>query len=153
MDFIELDKRSGIDQNEKMHSRYVLFEKLIDELKIKEIPSEIVNSINQDISAVNAFSGTNKEFLKNLIKAQTRILKLIETELKLVVKNHYRSMWLAIGMGAFGIPFGVAFGSVMGNMAFIGIGLPLGMALGMAYGTTLDKKAFESGKQLDLDLI
>ena len=81
-----------------------------------------------------------------------RILKLIEKEQKLVPKNIYRNRWLAIGMSAFGIPFRVAFGISLGNMAFLAIGLPLGMAIGIAIGAGMDKKAFEEGRQLDLEI-
>ena len=67
---------------------------------------------------------------------------MIEKELKLVTKHHYRTTWLAVGMAAFGIPFGVAFGASLGNMAFLGIGIPIGMVVGMAIGSNMDKKAF-----------
>ncbi len=81
---------------------------------------------------------------------------MIEKELKLVTKNHYRNTWLALGMAAFGIPLGVAFGTSLGNIAFIGIGLPNGLpnglAVGIAVGTGMDKKAFEEGKQMDLEI-
>ena len=77
---------------------------------------------------------------------------MVEKELKLVTKNHYRNTWLAIGMTAFGIPLGIAFGGSLGNMAFIGIGMPIGMAIGIAVGTEMDKKASENGKQLDLEI-
>lgn len=116
MEIIELVKRYNIELDKKLTNRYVNFEKLITELKKRNIPSEIVNSVNQNIEDVNSFPGSNKDLLKQLRKAQSRILKLIEKELKLVTINHYRNMWLAVGMAAFGIPFGVS----LGNMAFIG---------------------------------
>ena len=89
---------------------------------------------------------------KQLRKTQTSILSKIEKELKLVTKNHYRNTWLAVGMAAFGIPLGVAFGASLGNMAFLGIGLPIGMIIGMAVGTNMDTKAFDEGRQLDLEI-
>ena len=49
------------------------------------------------------------------------------------------------------IPFGVLFGTSLGNMGFIGIGIPIGMAIGIAIGTSMDKKAFDEGKQLDIE--
>jgi len=58
---------------------------------------------------------------------------------------------LAIGMSAFGIPFGVVFGASLDNMGYLGIGLPIGMAVGMVIGAGMDKKAFEEGRQLDLE--
>lgn len=125
---------------------------MINELRIKEIPEKIINSINIDIEQINSISDSNKDLSKQLKNIQSRILKLIEKELKLVTKNHYRRTWLAIGMAAFGIPFGVAFGVSLGNMAFIGIGIPIGMAVGIAIGTTKDKEANENGNQLDIEI-
>ncbi len=55
-------------------------------------------------------------------------------------------------MSVFGVPLGVVFGASFGNMGFIGIGLPIGMVIGMALGVSMDKKAFEEGRQLDLEI-
>ncbi len=152
MEIKKINKRPNIEQHKKLANKYACFEKLINELKKREVPPEIVNSINQEIEKVNSFSGSDKDLLKLLRKAQSGILKLIEKELKLVTKNHYRNMWMSVGTAAFGIPFGVVFGAILGNMAFIGIGIPIGMAIGIAVGTGMDKKAFENGNQLDLEI-
>jgi hypothetical protein len=55
-------------------------------------------------------------------------------------------------MAGFGIPIGVAFGASLGNMAFLGIGLPIGLATGIAVGSGMDKKAFEEGRRLDVEI-
>ena len=147
----DLVKDPDIDQHKKLNKRFNDFEKLINALKKREIPSEIVNTINRDIDEINAFSGSHKELSNHLSKTQYNLLKLIEKELKLVTKNHYRNMWMAVGMAAFGISFGVAFGVSLGNMAYIGIGIPIGMAIGIGVGTAMDKKAIDKGNQLDLE--
>ncbi len=152
MEIKKIKKRPDIEQHKKLTNKYIDFEKLISELNKKEIPPEIVNSINQDIEEINSFVGSNNELLKRLRKAQSKIIILIEKEVKLVTKNHYRNKWMAVGMAAFGIPFGAAFGAISGNMAFIGIGIPIGMAIGIAIGTAMDKKAFENGNQLDVEM-
>ncbi len=152
MEITELEKRQNIEQNKKLMSSYTSFWKMISELKKKEIPSEIVNSINQFIKDINSFSGSNKDLLKQMRKSRISILKLIEKELKIVPKNLYRNRWLAIGISGFGVPFGVAFGVVLGNMAFLGIGLPIGLGIGMAIGAEMDKKALKEGRQLDLEI-
>ena len=148
----ELNKRSGFENEKKLVNRYKFLEELISELNKKEIPSEIVDSINKEIDETNSFSGSNKDLLKLLKKKQASILELIAKELKLVLKNHYRNKWMAIGIGAFGVPFGVAFGASLGNMAFIGIGIPIGMAIGIGIGTAKDKEALDNGNQLDLEI-
>ncbi len=151
MDIKELDIRPNIEQDNKLKNKYVFFNKLITELKKKEIPSEIVISVNRDIEGINSFSGSNKDLLKQLRKAESSILNLIEKELKLVTINHYRNRWMALGI-AFGVPFGVVFGASLGNMVFIGIGIPVGMAIGIAVGTAMDKKANENGNQLNVEV-
>ncbi len=116
------------------------------------MPSEIVNLINQNIDEINSFSGSNKDLQKQIRKSQSNILKLIEKELKLVPKNLYRTRWMVIGMTVFGVPLGMAFGASLDNMAFLGIGIPIGMVIGMAIGAGMDKKAFEEGRQIDLEI-
>ena len=148
----ELNKKNILEANEKLANKLTGFEKLFSELHKREVPEKIVITINQNIEEINSFKGTEKELLNHLRKVQPKILQLLEKELKLVPKNYYRLKWLAIGMAVFGISFGVAFGAAFGNMAFIGIGLPIGMVMGIAVGTSLDKKAFDEGNQLDVDL-
>ena len=77
---------------------------------------------------------------------------MTEKELKIVPKNYYRNLWMVLGMSAFGLPLGVAFGLSLGNIGLLAIGLPIGMAIGTLVGSKLDKKALESGKQLDIEL-
>lgn len=152
MEIKELKKRSGIDQSKKLMRDQAQFDRLLTVLRTKDLPDEIVVSINNGIDRVNAVSGSGKQWRKQLRKTQSGILKLIEKELKLVPKNHYRNTWLAVGMAAFGVPLGVAFGTSLGNMGYIGIGLPIGMAIGISVGAGMDKKALAEGRQLDLEI-
>ncbi len=128
------------------------FEKLLIELRKKELPDGLVVSINKDIEELNSISSSGDELRKIVKKKQTRIIKLLEKVLKLVPKNYYRNLWLAVGMAAFGIPIGVALGTSLGNMAFLGIGVPFGLAIGIAVGTGMDKKAFKERRQIDLEI-
>jgi hypothetical protein len=124
----------------------------LNELRKRELPVEMVSAINQEVEVINAVSDTGKGFRKMVRDKQSHILKMLEKELKLVPKNYYRNMWLAIGMAVFGLPLGVVFGASLGNMAFIGIGLPIGMVIGMGVGAEMDKKAFREGRQLDIEI-
>lgn len=122
------------------------------ELKKKELPIETVTKINDGIDRVNSINESGKELRKQIRSTQSSIIKQLEKKHKIVTKNHYRNTWLAIGMAVFGIPLGAAFGASLGNMAFLGIGLPIGMAIGLAVGAGMDKKAFEEGRQIDLEI-
>lgn len=147
----DLNDRPAIADNKKLKGRFLLFEKVLDELKKKEIPDEIVSAINSIIDEVNAASNDQKELRTTLRKSQSLILKLVEKELKLVTINHYRNQYLGVGI-AIGIAMGSAFGTSLGNMAFMGVGLPIGMGIGIAIGTQKDKEAKEKGKQLDVEV-
>lgn len=153
MKITKLERRANTEADKKLKTHYNFLENLIVELNTKELPLEIIKLINQDIEVLNRFEGSDKDFLKLMGKKQTGMLQLLEKELSLVCKGHYRNMWLALGMAVFGLPMGTLFGLGLGNMAYIGMGLPLGIALGAAYGTSLDKKAYEEGRQLEVEIV
>ncbi|MBY5950213.1 hypothetical protein KUV23_04465 [Algoriphagus marincola] len=152
MEIKELIERSEIEQNSKLNTAYSLLKNLLSELRKREIPIEILNSINQEIDKLNGFSGSDKELLKQVRNSQSLILSLVKKELGLVPKGHFQTMWMAMGMATFGIPFGVVFGLTLGNMAFFAIGIPIGMSIGLAIGAGMDKKAQEEGRQLDIEI-
>lgn len=144
--------KPGIDQHEKLHASYSQLNGLLTELTKRELSHETISSINDGINKINSISGPEKKLRKEIRNTQSRIIKLVEKEHKLVTKNHYRNTWMAVGMAVFGIPLGVAFGASLGNMAFLGLGLPIGMSIGLAVGAGMDKKAFEEGRQIDLEI-
>lgn len=150
MKITQLEKRPNIEQDKKLNNKFAHFEKLINELKKKKIPSDIVSSINQHIEDVDSFYRTDKEFRVQIRKSQNRILKLINKELKLVPKNFYRFRWMSMGISIFGVPLGVILGSSTGIWGLFGIGLPIGVIIGMAIGAGMDKNAFKEGKQLNI---
>ena len=150
MIIIEWKKREELLENVKRNRVYVQFQKLLSELRKKELPHEIIESINQDIEDINSTSSQGKELRKSVKQKHTKILKLLEKELKIVPKNYYQNIWLALGMGLFGLPLGVAFGIIVENMALSGGGIGIGMAIGVALGTMMDKKALKEGRQLDV---
>ncbi len=136
-------------QDKKLSDFSDAFRQLLSELGKQNIPEPIISSINNDIDAIHAFSGSAGEMLKFFRKKQSTLLKKLEKELKIVPKNYYRNLWLALGMSAFGLPLGVALGISLGNIALLGLGLPIGLAIGIALGTSLDEKAKKEGRQLD----
>lgn len=152
MEYIKIVKIPNIENDKKLFENYSSLEKLVTELEEKEIPIEIKNFINHEIEEINSFSGSVIELSKRIRKAQSSILKKLEKDLKLVPKNYYRSIWLPLGMSAFGVPIGLGIGLGLGNMAFLGIGLPVGMGIGVAIGIAMDKKAMDHGKQLDFEM-
>jgi len=128
------------------------FELLIEELKRKKLPDNLVQFINSKIEEINSINDSSKKLKSQIKKNQSKIIEQVEKKIKIVPKNHYRNTWLALGLAVFGVPIGVAFGTSLGNMGYIGIGLPIGMAIGIAIGTAKDKKAMEEGRQLDFEI-
>ncbi len=132
----------GLEENKRLLKAYKRMQALIEALTTREIPSEILNTINADIQKINIFSGTQVELRKCLRKSYSKTLNLLEKELGWVTKDHYRNLWMSIG-----VALGVAFSASFDNN---GIGLIIGLAVGITVGINLDKKAAADGKQLDL---
>lgn len=140
----KLKIRNTIDQDKRLTKAVLKMQNSIEALNKKETPGEVASVINDDIRVLNAFSGTDKEVRKTIRRTHSKILKLVEKELKWVPKNHFRTTWLAIGLAAFGIPLGAAFSN-------LGLGIPLGIIFGMVVGSQMDKKAKKEGRQLDIE--
>ena len=145
MNIIEPIERQNISGNIKLSRIYDQLGELLKELKRKEIPHKIIESVNQDIEELNSTTLTDNELRKLIKQKQTKIIKLVEKELKFTPKNHYRSLWFVLGM-IFGAGIGPGFG-----ISF-GISIPIGMVIGIAVGSAMDKKAFEEGRQLDVEI-
>ena len=114
--------------------------------------NSVIETINKDILEINTSKENSKKFRTLIKKKQLKIAQLLEKKMNLVTKNHYRNIWLSLGMAAFGIPLGVSFGASLGNMGLLGVGLPIGMLIGMAIGKKKDEKAQKEGRQLNIDL-
>lgn len=152
MNITELNQRLEKTEDSKLKNIYNQFNQYLIELAKKDLPESLAMSVNKDIEIFNSVDGSDKELRKEIKKTQSKVIKLVEKELKIVPKNYYRNLWLAIGMGGFGVMFGVVFGMTLNNMAFLSLGLPIGMAIGIGIGTGMDKKALAEGRQLDVEI-
>ena len=152
MRIIELKRRQDMSISPKLDATYTHFNALVDELNTRSLPDCTVSAVNKEIEEVNATTKVWNSMRRLVLKKQSKIVRLIEKEHKIVPKNYYRNLWLVLGMSAFGIPIGAAIGSSIGNMGLIGIGLPIGMAFGMVAGARMDKKALKEGRQLSIEL-
>jgi hypothetical protein len=152
MEFKKLNNRQEILTDDKLFKSYNQFVELLNELKKRELSEDLIKSVNLSVDKINSSTLKGKQLIKFIKKEQSSILKQIEKERKIVPKNYYRNLWLALGMSAFGLPIGVALGLSVGNIGLLAIGLPIGMAIGLAFGSSLDKKAFNEGRQLDIEI-
>ena len=139
------------DPNSKVQKQYLQFQELLLAIDVREFPQETLSFINHKIDQINAFSGNDKAWKKQLRKVQSQIIQHLEKEHQLTPRNHYRTRWMALGMTVFGVPIGVAFGTAMGNIGLLGVGIPIGMGIGIFLGNHMDQKAAKEGRQLHFD--
>lgn len=152
MEIIKPDLKPELLTDSKTKALYDQFQQLLNELEKKKISADTAEKVNRETALINSTALRDKDLHKMLKQKQNDIIKLLEKEHKIVPKNYYRNLWLAVGMGAFGLPIGVAFGLLIHNIALLSIGLPIGMAIGVVVGSSLDKKAEAEGKQLDVEI-
>lgn len=152
MRIIELKVKNIISEDIKLNQIYNQFDTLLKELRKRKLPDSIVQSINKDVEELNSSTLIGTDLRKLIKKNQTEILRLIEKDLKLVPKNFYRTLWLALGMTAVGIPLGVLFGVVVKIPGLFALGIPVGLAIGVTVGTLMDKKAFDENRQLNVEI-
>jgi len=152
MSIIDLKERTDIISDFKLNAYYLQFNKLLSELRKKELSPATVNFINDHVAIVNASAFIGNDLIKLVKKEQTLILKQVEKAHKIAPKNYYRNLWMLLGFTAFGLPIGVSFGLSIGNIGLMGVGLPIGMAIGAAVGASMDKKALNEGRQLDIEI-
>jgi len=147
----ELNPSVQVNQDGKANRSVTRLQNLLAKLREKELPAPEISYINERIQALNAIQESEKTLINKVRKAQYQILSHLEKTTKLVAKNHYRNMWMPLGLASFGIPIGLVFGAALGNMGLFGLGMPIGLVVGLAVGTAMDKKAAEEGRQLDFE--
>jgi len=153
MTIIKLRGVKNLESDIRLNQLYSQFDILLSELRKKEVPDSIIQTINNEVEEINISNSLTTNDLRKVIKKkQTAILRLIEKDLKLVPKNYYRTLWLALGMTVFGIPLGVLAGVFLGQPGLFAIGLPIGVAIGVTVGTAMDKTAAKENRQLNLEI-
>lgn len=138
--------------NIKLINAYNQLNDLLSELRKKDLNESVIIRINQEVVKVSFDPEQPSKSKSSIKKAENQLIKLVEKEAKLVPKNYYRNLWMALGMSAFGIPLGVAFGISIGNIAMMAVGIPIGFGIGIAVGSNLDQKALDEGRQLDVEI-
>ena len=117
----------------------------------KEVPRNIIASINLKINELNSFSGDTKTLIKLIKKTEKEIIKQIESEFGLVKKSHYQNHWMAYGIMA-----GVLFSTIATQFGFdetwnsVGFGISMGLIFGMIAGKNKDVQVAKEGLQLEV---
>jgi hypothetical protein len=152
MHLTELKQNENAAKSAKSNLYQTQIEYILNDLKDRDLPDYVIKSINADVEEINSTDKADYALHKLLKQKQKEIVTLLEKEMKIVTINHYRNLWMVVGMSAFGLPIGFVFGMAIGSISFIGIGLPIGMTIGMAVGTNMDKKALADGRQLSIEI-
>lgn len=152
MKLLELHPLNNIENNPKLNELFLQFEQLLQEINKHPLSESTIKSINKDIEAINAAEERDNQLFILIKKKQANIIKVVEKEHKIVPKEYYQKLWLALGLASFGVPLGVIVGVLMKNMALLGLGIPIGLGIGAMLGRSMDKKAAEEGRQLDISL-
>lgn len=146
---IELNQL-GSTEYKRLNMAYQQMVKLITVLEKRDLPQNVQDEILVKVANLNAFTGTEKEYARELERAYNYVLRVLQEKLNWVPKDYYRNQWMALGLSVFGLPLGVALGAALDNMAFMAAFMPVGMVIGMALGSGMDKKAAEEGRVLEL---
>ena len=152
MKLTELKQNENAVKSAKSNLYHTQIEYILRDLDGRDLPDYVIKSINADIEEINSTDKTDYALHKLLKKKQKEIVTLLEKEMKIVPINHYRNLWMVIGMSAFGLPLGVAYGTSIGNIGMMGIGIPIGMGIGIVLGSSMDKKALADGRQLSIEV-
>ncbi|WP_139423720.1 hypothetical protein [Chryseobacterium mulctrae] len=122
MEIYQLNLESNKINNPKLNEIYSQFQEILQKLNDKKLPSEAIQYINDIVEQTNSTTLQDKALLKFLKDKQNLIIKYLEKEHKIVPKSYYKKLWL------------------------------IGLGVGAAVGSSMDKKAFEEGRQIDVEL-
>ncbi|TDQ19130.1 hypothetical protein DFQ04_0947 [Algoriphagus boseongensis] len=122
---------------------------LISAANQHDVREDLVAKWNGKFEELRSISAEDKALSKQVNSTFSAFLKDLNTQAGLYSPQHFQTLWMGIGMAAFGIPFGVAFSAILKNFAFIGIGIPIGLSLGIAIGAAKDNQIKKEGKLLD----
>lgn len=147
----EIQNNIQHEQSKKLAKALNRIRALIQELNSRKLPEYIVNQINEYVDSIDSYEGSPKKLARFINQLTAKMLELLKKELNIVPKNYYQNLWMAIGIGAFGVPIGIIWFAILDNPAFISIGLPLGLPIGIAIGAMIDKKAAKEGRQLEFN--
>ena len=114
---------------------------LLEHLEVRHLPEASVDWINEQIKGWNNRKVASEDDEKELKLLKKEILSYLQKQHNLVPEGYYSTLWMTLGISAFGLPFGVVLYALTDNSAFIAVGLPLGIAFGFAFGAFLDRKA------------
>jgi len=105
--------------------------------------------INEEISTINRFSGTNKALRTQIQLSTKTVLKTIEKVLNIVPKYHYQNKWMV-----YGVIIGVLFSTILSTLGYQNTwnSLPMGISMGLIFGMLAGKNQDIKVKNMNLQV-
>jgi len=149
MKLIQLKRLKNAEQHQKLNKVYLYFSILTAELENKQLPLRIIDMINEEISTINRFSGTNKALRTQIQLSTKTVLKTIEKVLNIVPKYHYQNKWMV-----YGVIIGVLFSTILSTLGYQNTwnSLPMGISMGLIFGMLAGKNQDIKVKNMNLQV-
>ena len=128
------------------------FEQLIQEIQRMELPPEVIVELNTELEKLELQLVFQKKFYEQIKTSKAVLLNILFKEVGVVPINHYRDLWIALGLSGIGLPLGIFLSFFMDNSSAIALGIALGCSMGIVIGSNLDNQAEAEGRQMAIRL-
>ncbi|MFP2996964.1 hypothetical protein ABN763_13690 [Spongiivirga sp. MCCC 1A20706] len=124
------------------------FQTILSNLLERNLTNKQLEKVESQLEKID-FSPHKKSTARHFSIQLSNFKTFLKSELSLITKGYYVGIGLAIGM-SLGMSIGIGFMSLIGiSLSMIG-GMIVGMIIGMAIGQTMDKKAEDENRVLDI---
>jgi hypothetical protein len=125
------------------------YNKLLKQLQGRPLQPETEQFITHQIATIKTFNLQLKPSSRKIDQSKRQLLSYLQKNEGIYAKNHFMTLYMAVGMTAIGLPAGIIFSFIVDNTAFIGVGLPVGLSIGLAVGRQKDLQIKAKGKQIN----
>lgn len=125
------------------------YNKLLKQLQDKTLKPQTTQFITHQITTIESLNLQQKASSRKINQSKRQLLSYLQKNEGIYAKNHFMTLYMAVGMTAMGLPAGIIFSFLIDNFAFIGLGLPIGLSLGLALGQKKDLQIKAKGKQIN----
>ncbi len=125
------------------------YNKLLKLLQDKPLETETIDFITNQVKSIESLNLQLKNSSRKIKKSKQQLLSYLQKNEGIYPKNHFITLYMAVGMTAIGLPAGILLSFLVNNTAFLGVGLPIGLSIGLALGHQKDLQIKAKGKQIN----
>ncbi|MEL6804098.1 MAG: hypothetical protein AAFO91_09985, partial [Bacteroidota bacterium] len=133
-----LQRPAFIENDKGFNKQFTRLETILEDLNSRSIASTTSDSINAQIEEINQHTGNKASYKKAFGSGSREITTLLQKAEGLTPKAYYQTLWMSLGMAAFGLPIGLLIALSVDNWGLLAIGLPIGSAVGVILGMSFD---------------